>query len=98
MAYTLCCELSRAPARAVGASAAVARTMEELIRSETAMQGSADTSKEPKPRPRREFDDPHFHDDEDRVPADDVEHWGTPPPARRKTVRRPLPRRRYDED
>lgn len=62
------------------------------------MQNSAESPKEPKLRPRREYDDPHFHDDEDTVAADDVEHRATPLPARRKTVRRPLPRRRYDED
>ena len=62
------------------------------------MQDPVETPKEPKPRPQREYDDPHFHDEEELVPADDVEHRGTRPPARRKTVRRLPPRRRYDED
>jgi hypothetical protein len=62
------------------------------------MQNSPETPKEPKPRPQRDFDDPHFHDEEEAVPADDVERYGNRPPAQRKHVRRLPPRRHYEDD
>jgi hypothetical protein len=46
---------------------------------------------------RKEYEDPHYHDDDDIVPADDVDHPGHRPPVRRKPGRRLPPRRHYEE-
>jgi hypothetical protein len=46
-----------------------------------------------------DYEDRHFHDEEEIVPADDVLPRSGRPPSRRQPTRRPPPRRpRYDED
>jgi hypothetical protein len=52
---------------------------------------------EPRPERNKEFEDPHFHDDEDLVPQDDLDRPSRRPPARRKPSRK-LPNRRHYED
>ncbi len=49
------------------------------------------------PERHKGFEDPHFHDDEDLVPPDDVDRPSRRPPTRRKP-RRKLPNRRHYED
>jgi hypothetical protein len=51
---------------------------------------------EPQPERHKEFEDPHFHDDDELVPQDDLERPGHRP-ARRKPSRK-LPTRRHYED
>jgi hypothetical protein len=46
---------------------------------------------------RKEYEDPHYHDEDDIVPADDVDHPGHRPPARRRPNRRLPPRRHYED-
>jgi hypothetical protein len=51
----------------------------------------------PTPR-KREFEDPHYHDD-DQLPADDEQKRGALPGRPRKPARRiPPPRRRHYEE
>ncbi len=52
---------------------------------------------EPRPERHKEFEDPHFPDDDDLVPQDDVDRPGHHPPARRKPKRK-LPTQRHYED
>jgi hypothetical protein len=51
-----------------------------------------------RPHREKEYQDFHFHDDDDVVPADDVPRRSTARPAPRKPNRRPPPRRRYEDD
>jgi len=49
-------------------------------------------------RRHTDYEDPHFHDDDEIVASDDASpEQGHRPPARRKPVRLP-PRRRYPDD
>ena len=49
-------------------------------------------------RRQQEFEDPHYHDDEgESVPVDDIQSRGPRPPTGRKPIRRPPPRRHYDD-
>ncbi len=54
----------------------------------------------PDSQPQRdpEYQDFHFHDDDEIIPADDVQRRRSRPPLPRKSNRRPLPRRRFEED
>lgn len=55
---------------------------------------------EPRPERHKEFEDPHFHDDDDLVSQDDMEHPGRrlpSSPSRRKPSRK-LPHRRHYEE
>jgi hypothetical protein len=52
----------------------------------------------PVQRRQQEFEDPHYHDDEGEVvPVDDIPARGSRLPNRRKPVRRPPPRRHYED-
>jgi len=61
------------------------------------MSDAPSPSKEPRPH-RPEYEDPHYHDDDEIVHVDDSDHPGPRQPARRKPVRRPPAGRRYEED
>jgi hypothetical protein len=67
---------------------------------EQAMPDSTAHPNEPQPqRKYKEYEDPHYHDDDvEIVPADDVDQPNTRTPPRRKPNRRPPPRRHYDEE
>ena len=61
------------------------------------MDDSPETPDEPRPRRHQEYEDPHFHDEDEVVAPDD----GPPRPAapgKRWPVRRPPPPRRHYED
>lgn len=61
------------------------------------MSDSPHTPETPKQRRYREFDDPHYHDEDEVTPVENDEHHGAPRPApRRKFIYRP--RRRFDEE
>jgi hypothetical protein len=62
------------------------------------MSDSPQTPETPKQRLNREFEDPHYHDEDDVAPAEDGEprFHSTKPPPRRKPAYRP-PRRFYEE-
>jgi hypothetical protein len=62
------------------------------------MNDSPETPHEPRQRPRHEFEDNHFHDDDEIVPADDVWPRSKPPAGKRKPPRRPPTRRSAYED
>jgi hypothetical protein len=63
------------------------------------MDHPADTPSNPRPRHHSEYEDPHYHDEDEVVPLDDVERPEAPRlPARRKPTRRPPPPRRHYED
>jgi hypothetical protein len=62
------------------------------------MHEPSNSPSEPRPRHAQEFEDPHFHDEDESVPADDVEPHAGQPLARRRALRRPPPRRRYYEE
>ena len=54
------------------------------------------TPETPKQRLSKEYEDPHYHDDEDVAPVEDAERrGGSKPLSRRKPVYRP--RRRFHE-
>jgi hypothetical protein len=62
------------------------------------MNDSPDKPGEPRQR-QHDFEDRHFHDDEEIVPVDDVHPRSTNPMPKRKPIRRPPPlRRHYDEE
>ncbi len=54
----------------------------------------------PKARPHRdkEYEEYHFHDDDEVIPADDAETHRPRVPGQHKPKRRPPPRRRYEDD
>jgi hypothetical protein len=62
------------------------------------MGDTPETTTESKQRPIKEYEDPHYHDEDEVAPNDDV----LPRPAQaapRRTPRRlPPPRRRFFED
>jgi len=60
------------------------------------MQDPRETS-EHREQHNNEYQDAHFHDDEEDVPADDIQTRPGHPSAKRKPIRR-MPRRRYDYD
>jgi len=62
------------------------------------MVESFDAPEEPRPRREEDFQDSRFHDDDEIVPADDIRPRQTRVPGRQKPVRRPSPRRHWDED
>lgn len=49
------------------------------------------------PQGRREFQDPHYHDEDADVPADDTPAQPRIPQAGRRKVM-PRPRRRFEDD
>jgi hypothetical protein len=63
------------------------------------MADTPETPSEPVHRLSKEFEDPHYHDDEDPVPLDDGTPRASHTPLGRKPARRiPPPKRRFDED
>ena len=64
------------------------------------MADTPETPSEPVHRLSREFEDPHYHDDEEPVPLDDDGQPRTnrPSPGRKPARRLPPPKRRFDED
>jgi hypothetical protein len=50
----------------------------------------------PTQRRTREYEDPHYHDDDEVAPAEEGDKPRARPPARRKWPQRP--RHRYEED
>lgn len=61
------------------------------------MEPSSETPHTPRPRLQKEYEDPHYHDDIEVVPVDDVDHSESRPPVKRKSSRRPPPRRHYED-
>ncbi len=60
---------------------------------------SPDEAPRGQPRHGKEYQDFHYHDEDESLPADDDEGPRRPrPPLRGKPPRRPPPRRYYDED
>jgi hypothetical protein len=51
------------------------------------------------PRPRQEYEDPHYHDEDPDIQQDEARRAGAKPPAKRKTPRKlpPTPRRHYED-
>jgi hypothetical protein len=62
------------------------------------MDNSPDTPSEPKPRLTREYEDPHYHDEDEIAPVEDGEHRPTKPAGNRKPARRIPPPRRFRDD
>jgi hypothetical protein len=63
------------------------------------MTDPTETPGEDRPHRQDDFEDRHYHDEEEIVPADDVPQRGNRPPARSRPSRSPPPRRpHYDED
>ncbi len=62
------------------------------------MSDSPPTPETPRPRLHKEYEDPHFHDEDDMASVEEDEPHGshTKPPPRRKPAYRP--RRRFEED
>ena len=58
---------------------------------------------QPSPQPssdylEREYQDPHYHDEEPDVQLDDIPRHDRPAATRRKPLRVPQPKRRFEED
>jgi len=58
---------------------------------------------QPSPQPpsddqEREYQDPHYHDEEPDVQPDDLPRRDRPGAPRRKPMRIPQPKRRFEED
>jgi hypothetical protein len=63
------------------------------------MGDTPETPADPKPRVSHEYEDPHYHDEEEVAPpSDDVSARPLQAPARRNAFRLPPPPRRFDED
>ena len=62
------------------------------------MSDAAHPSQElPTPR-RREFEDPHYHDEEPEIQNDDLPRQSINAVVRRRVARIPQPKRRFYED
>ncbi len=61
------------------------------------MNDPTNTPGEDRPHRQDDYEDRHFHDEEEIVPADDVPAHGSRPPVRRKPTRRPPPRRPHSD-
>jgi hypothetical protein len=62
------------------------------------MGDTPETPTESMQRPIKEYEDPHYHDEDEVQPNDDVLSRSAQAPARRTTRRLPPPRRRFNED
>lgn len=63
------------------------------------MTDTPDTPSEPKHRFDTDYEDPHYHDEDDIVPADDGQPRSVRPSVGRKPARRiPPPKRRFLDD
>jgi hypothetical protein len=63
------------------------------------MGNSPETPGEARPRLSKEYEDPHFHDDDEVAPVEDGEPRASRPAAgKRKSNRPPPPRGRFHED
>jgi hypothetical protein len=62
------------------------------------MSDTPDPSSEARHRRDVEYQDRHYHDEDEIVPVDDVRPRGGPPPAPRKPAGKCPPRRRDDAD
>ena len=62
------------------------------------MNNPPDPPETPRQRHQKEYEDCHFHDEDESVPSDDFDKGGKRPPVRRRYIRKPPPRRSYDED
>src|SRR5919204_4782718 len=60
------------------------QTSTERPWSEDHMDEAHDTPRDPKHRVHGEYEDPHYHDEEEAAPAEDVERPRSRPPARRQ--------------
>jgi hypothetical protein len=60
------------------------------------MSETPDPAGDPKVRVHKEYEDPHFHDDDEVAPVEDGERRPARPAGRRKTT--PPPPRRFHED
>ncbi|HLN29867.1 MAG TPA: hypothetical protein VK395_19135 [Gemmataceae bacterium] len=66
---------------------------------DSGMNDHRQTPDEPQPRHDKEFQDFHYHDDEDVAAGDDPEYRRTRPPgSNRRLARKPPPRRPYYDD
>jgi hypothetical protein len=62
------------------------------------MSDKPETPQEPRPGPRKEFEDPHYHDEDEVAPPDD-DSPGEPRRSPKKPAHRiPPPRKRFHED
>jgi hypothetical protein len=63
------------------------------------MSGSPHPPPNSRPRPHKEYEDPHYHDEEQDIQQDDARHTTNELPAKRHPSRKrpPLPRRRYED-
>jgi hypothetical protein len=62
------------------------------------MNDSPEPANESTQRRHVEYEDHHYHDDDELVPVDDIRPPNTRPPARRPPLRKLLSRRRRDID
>jgi hypothetical protein len=62
------------------------------------MSDTPEPAGDPKVRLNKEYEDPHFHDeDEVALPAEDGEHRPARPAGRRKIIPPPRPRRFHED-
>jgi hypothetical protein len=63
------------------------------------MSDSPEPGRQPRQRPHKEYEDPHYHDDDEVVPADDSVSGERRTPAAKHPRKIPPPRRpRHYED
>lgn len=63
------------------------------------MANSPEPQAEPKPRVEIEYEDPHYHDEDDVAPVvDDMPHAAHSPAGKKPERRLPPPRRRFTDD
>jgi hypothetical protein len=68
------------------------------MRSNHLMAETPETHNEAPHRLGREFEDPHYHDDEEAVPLDNTQPRAVRPPSRKPARRIPPPKRRFYEE
>jgi hypothetical protein len=62
------------------------------------MGDTPETTTEPRQRLVKEYEDPHYHDEDEVAPGDDVVPRPAPAAPRSPAHRLPPPRRRFYED
>jgi hypothetical protein len=62
------------------------------------MSDALESPSDPRQQRFKEYEDPHFHNDDEVEPIGEEQRHGHHPPHGKQPKRRPLPRRRHYED
>jgi hypothetical protein len=60
------------------------------------MNETPESTDRPRERLSKEYEDPHYHDEDEPLPPDETDPTHARPPARGRSARKLPPRRRYE--